>query len=179
MGRVNSLINSHYNKTADPYIGFTPSQCQHYPFSLVPDEKLSLKTVFSILSDHYEGTQFDLTKGLAAGPFGNPNRFEGHVKGEEILKGGFERPISIYRGTFSFVTQASSRNPDFLGVAWYGQDQPAGAVWVPVYAGQSSLPASFMWGKQSEFKLGSAWWAFSFVNNWMQLGYSKMLPDVN
>ena len=26
--------------------------------------------------DHYDGTKFDTTKGLAAGPFGNPDRFK-------------------------------------------------------------------------------------------------------
>ncbi len=25
--------------------------------------------------DHYEGTDFDLTKGPAAGPYGNPDRY--------------------------------------------------------------------------------------------------------
>ena len=178
MWRVFSLINAEYSETADPYVGFTPSTCESYPFSLAPDEAISLEGLFAILSDHYEGTEFDLTRGLAAGPFGNPNRFEGHQKGTKRLPGGFERPISIYRGTFSFVTQSSSSLPDGVGVAWYGQDQPAGSVWVPVYASQTKVPAEFLWGKQSEFSRVSTWWAFNFVNNWMQLGYNKMLGDV-
>ncbi|QDZ19931.1 dipeptidase [Chloropicon primus] len=179
MWRFNSLVNSEYNKSADPYIGYTPSQCEHYPFSLKPDRNISVETLFKVLGDHYEGTEFDLTVGLAAGPFGNPNRFEGHTKGTKALKGGFERPISIYRGTYSFIAQASASHPDYLGVTWYGQDQPAGTVWAPIYAGQESVPESFLWPKQSEFSLDSAWWAFNFVNNWIQLGYSKMVGDVN
>ena len=178
MWRFNSLINSHYNATANPYVGYTPSQCTEYPTFVKPDSKLSLEKIFDVLGDHYEGTVFDLTKGLAAGPFQNPNRFEGHTPGEKMLKGGFERPISIYRGTFSFVLQTSDQIPDYLSTAWYGQDQAAGSVWVPIFAGQTSLPNSYKWPKQSEFSLESTWWAFNFLNNWMQLGYNKMLGDV-
>jgi dipeptidase len=179
MWRFNSLINAEYNATANPYTGYIPSQCSAYPPFTKPDNKISLERLFDILADHYEGTAFDLTKGSAAGPFGNPNRFEGHQKGEKYLKGGFERPISIYRGTFSFVLQSSSEIPDFLGgVAWYGQDQPSGSVYVPIYGGMESLATGYQWPKQSEFSLDSTWWAFNFVNNWMQLGYNKMLEDV-
>jgi len=178
MWRVNSLLNSTYEATVDPYVGYVPSQSPSptYPATIMPDEPVSVAKIMEILGDHYEGTPFDLTKGPAAGPFGNPNRFEGPAKG---LKGGFERPISIYRGTFSFVAQSRSDRPDFLGTIWYGQDQPAGSVWVPIYAGQKSLPQEMMWAKQSEFNYNSNWWAFNFVNNWMQLGYSKMVEDVN
>ena len=178
MWRFNSLINSEFNATFDPYVGYIPSRCTIYPTFTKPDMKLSVEQLFGILGDHYEGTPFDLTKGLAAGPFHNPNRFEGHAPGQKVLKGGFERPISIYRGTFSFVLQTFASRPDYLGVAWYGQDQPSGSVFVPIYAGQSSLGASFAWPKQSEFSLDSAWWAFNLVNNWMQLGYSKMYGDM-
>lgn len=31
----------------------------------------------SLNRDHYEGSQFDLTRGLAAGPYGDPQRFDG------------------------------------------------------------------------------------------------------
>ena len=47
-----------------------------------------------------------------------------------------------------------------------------------MYASQTKVPAEFLWGKQGEFSRVSTWWAFNFVNNWMQLGYNKMLGDV-
>ena len=33
----------------------------------------------SLNRDHYEGSQFDLTQGLAAGPYGDPQRFDGTI----------------------------------------------------------------------------------------------------
>eukprot|EP00608_Synchroma_pusillum_P002118 CAMPEP_0198434438 /NCGR_PEP_ID=MMETSP1452-20131203/32680_1 /TAXON_ID=1181717 /ORGANISM="Synchroma pusillum, Strain CCMP3072" /LENGTH=37 /DNA_ID= /DNA_START= /DNA_END= /DNA_ORIENTATION= len=34
------------------------------------DYKLSVQDVMRINRDHYEGTKYDLTKGVAAGPYG-------------------------------------------------------------------------------------------------------------
>ncbi|RQM26606.1 hypothetical protein B5M09_002374 [Aphanomyces astaci] len=45
-----------------------------YPFSVPVDAPVTLHSVFELLKDHYEGTAFDMTQGLAAGPFGNPTR---------------------------------------------------------------------------------------------------------
>lgn len=55
-----------------------------YAFAVKPDKKLSPRDVFAIHRDNYEGTEFDLTKGLAAGPFGDPNRFEGNAESVAI-----------------------------------------------------------------------------------------------
>lgn len=45
--------------------------------------------------DHYEGTQFDLTKGIQAGPYGDPNRFDStpvdNLTRTDILQGSYER----------------------------------------------------------------------------------------
>jgi dipeptidase len=46
------------------------------PFSVAPDKLLSPQDVLSYVRDHYEGTAFDLTKGLAAGPYGDPDRYD-------------------------------------------------------------------------------------------------------
>ena len=47
-----------------------------YPFAVKPEGKLSVADVAGIYRDHYEGTEFDMTKGLAAGPFGDPTRYD-------------------------------------------------------------------------------------------------------
>lgn len=40
---------------------------------------------FRVLRDWYADTPYDLTKGLAAGPFGSPNRYAGGA-GEQQVK---------------------------------------------------------------------------------------------
>lgn len=46
-----------------------------YPFSIVPDAKLSAADVFALMRDHFEGTEFDMTQGVDAGPYGLPRRW--------------------------------------------------------------------------------------------------------
>ncbi len=47
------------------------------PFSVKVDKKIGLVDVFAVYRSFYEGTDHDMTKGVLAGPFGNPNRVEG------------------------------------------------------------------------------------------------------
>jgi dipeptidase len=39
--------------------------------------------VFALYRDHYEGTQFDLTQEVTAGPYGDPHRFAGPYDGKQ------------------------------------------------------------------------------------------------
>jgi dipeptidase len=64
----------------NPDLGLSPwvsggGYTTDYPFSITPKTKLQTSDVFSLYRDHYEGTQFDLTTGTAAGPYGDPNRY--------------------------------------------------------------------------------------------------------
>ncbi|RLN93128.1 hypothetical protein BBJ28_00018042 [Nothophytophthora sp. Chile5] len=153
------------------------SQYATYPFSIKPDRKVELFQIMDLLRDHYEGTRYDMTKGLAAGPFGAPVRWSGSAGG---VIGGWERPISMYRTLFSFVLQIrDNKGSDALGgVAWYAQDAPHGSVFVPFSCAQDELPPSYLLGQQSKFHPQSAWWAFNFVNNWSLLRYNAMSVDI-
>ena len=49
---------------------------QEFPFSVKPDHKISTEWwINNVWRDHMEGTPYDLTQGLTAGPFNNPGRF--------------------------------------------------------------------------------------------------------
>ncbi|CAH0517049.1 unnamed protein product [Peronospora belbahrii] len=159
----------------DSRLGYYP-EFSTYPFSVEPDRKLDVSDVTHLLRDYYQGTPYDLSKGLASGPFGMPMRWGGDEKG---VVGGWERPISMYRTLYSFVLQARSYLPDAVGgVAWYGQSSPHASVFVPFSCAQQEVPSAYILGKESEFTLGSAWWAFSFVNNWSMLRFDAISRDI-
>ena len=66
-----------------------------------------LLDVLATFRDWYGGTPFDMTKGIAAGPWGTPNRYSGGA-GEASVKGNWERSISLFRTSESYVSQVST-----------------------------------------------------------------------
>ncbi|KAH9110126.1 hypothetical protein AeMF1_015001 [Aphanomyces euteiches] len=162
----------------DSRLGFQVNQVT-YPFSVPVDAPVTLPRLFDLLGDHYEGTPYDMTKGLGAGPFRAPIRYDGPFYDVE---GGWERPIAMFRTMFSFVLQIqppSKSLPDHLsGTVWYAQDSPHGSVFVPFSCGQTKLPTSYVTGNQSVFNTESAWWAFNFVNQWSMLRWNVINAEV-
>ena len=164
------------SKNFDPYV--EGEYTKQYPFSVKPDEKVSVKDVFELQRDYYQGTQFDLTEGLAAGPFSSPYRWAGG-EGEDLVEGAWERPISVFRCSYTFVMQVRNDLPDPVkGVTWWGPDAPHSTVYVPFYAGINKIPEAYSTGHLSEFTRDSAWWAFDFVSNWAHLKFSYMIEDI-
>ena len=155
-----------------------------YPFAIKPDDKLGVTEVMRIHRDNYEDTEFDLTKGLAAGPFGDPNRFEGQAesiveKEPKTLKGAFERPLNIYRCVYSYVNQVRSWLPDHIGgVCWFGADRPATSVFMPFYVGVRDLPEEIQRGNILELDRKSVWTAFNYVANYAMIKYNYMIKDI-
>jgi dipeptidase len=150
-----------------------------YPLWIKPDKKLSLAEVFSLMRDHYEGTDYDMTKGIDAGPYGSPNRWRPMHWMVDSVEYAWERPISTQQTGFSFVSQSRSWLPDPIGgVLWYGVDDTYTCCYVPFYCGIDSLPEPYTTGSIRKFTWDSAWWIFNFVANFANLRYSDMLPEI-
>ncbi|MFP4483008.1 MAG: dipeptidase [Thermovirgaceae bacterium] len=159
---------------------------KEYPFAVKPDEKLTPRDLFAIHRDKYQGTEFDLTKGLASGPFGDPTRFEGNAEAVADkegkltpLEGAFERPLSIYRCCYAYVAQAREWLPDAIGgILWYGPDRPAATVLMPFYPGAGELPESVQRADILKYDRKSMWTAFNYVANYAMIKYSYMIEDI-
>ncbi len=154
-----------------------------YPFAVTPDRKLSVADVAALYRDHYEGTEFDLTQGLAAGPFGNPARYEKNPDHGDFFnlnvyqpKGAWERPISIYRCGMLWINQASAALP--AAISWIGLDRPAANCLMPFFATVTELPPAMETMNVLKFRRKSAWWAFNFVANYATIKYCYMMNDV-
>ncbi len=163
--------------------GFTKA----YPFSVKPDQKLAVEDVMALHRNVYEGTQFDQTKGPAAGPFGTPTRYFGPYDGagfdiadpKRKMWGSWERPISVYYCGYLFVNQGRSWLPDPIGgICWYGPDKPDTTCFVPFHAGMTNLPMAYQHGRTDTFDRKSAWWAFNFVANWAELNYEPIHKEI-
>jgi len=152
---------------------------KRYPLWIRPDRKLSVKDVFGIMRDHYEGTEYDMTKGMDAGPFGCPNRWRPISWEVDSTEYAWERPISTQQTGFSFVSQSRSWLPDPIGgVLWYGVDDTYFTCYFPLYCAIDEIPQSFTVGSLDKFSWDSAWWVFNLVSNYACLKYSYMIKDI-
>ncbi|NPA37295.1 MAG: dipeptidase [Chlorobi bacterium] len=164
------------NLSPDYHRGLTNKR---YPLYIKPDKKLTTKDIFGLIRDHYEGTPFDMTKGIMAGPYGSPQRNRPLSFYVDSVKYSWERPISTYNTAFSFVAEMRSYLPDPIGgIVWFGEDDTYSTCYVPMYNSITEIPESFTKGDINKFSLESAWWAFNFVGNYVNLRYSDMIEDV-
>lgn len=155
------------------------SGAARYPLWIKPDRKLTRMDVYRIMRDHYEGTPYDMTRGLDAGPFGSPNRYRPIEWKLDNADYAWERPISTQQTGYSFVAQCRSWLPNPVGgILWYGVDDTYFTCYVPLYCGISAVPPSYARGNLSEFSWDSAWWVFNFVANFANLRYSYMKEDI-
>ena len=173
-----------------PSLGLSPwvsdGLTKDYPFAVKPDKKVSVEDIASIHRDNYEGTEFDLTVGLAAGPFGNPTRYEGNAESVADsegkltpLVGEFERPLDIYRCVYSYVVQSRNWLPDAVGgLLWYGPDRPSTNVLLPFYCGVTDLPREIEQANILDLRMDSVWSAFNFVANYCTIKWSYMIKDI-
>jgi len=153
-----------------------------YPLYIKPDKKLTPRDVMNLMRDHFNDTEFDMTKGLAAEPFGNPYRWKPlafKITGDTNTY-AWERPISTQQTAFSFVSQSRSNlPPEIAGVFWYGVDDTYSTVYVPLYVGAMyEIPACFKGGSIKELDLNSAFWIFNLVANLAYTKYSYIIKDI-
>ena len=150
-----------------------------YPLWIEPDRKLSLRDIMNLMRDHYEGTDFDMTQGVDAGPFGNPNRWRPMAWKQDGAEYTWERPISTQQTGFSMIAQCRAQLPDPIGgVLWYGVDDTYTTCWFPLYCCADAMPESYTTGNLGEFSWDSAWWVFNIVANYACLKYGYMIRDI-
>jgi dipeptidase len=151
------------------------------PLWVKPDRKLSVKDVMALMRDHYDGTPLDLRNDVGAGPFRLPYRWRPltwKVDGKTYFN---ERAISTQQTGFSFVTQSRGWLPGAIGgVIWFGVDDTASTVYVPMYAGIRRVPRAYAVGTADfkRFSWDSAFWIFNWVSNFAYSRYADMIKDI-
>jgi len=162
---------------------------EELPFSVKPDEKVSIQRVLDYYRETYEGTEFDVTKNLLI-----PNRFREDPDDPEFVKSPFvnnwnatrgqadlynalkpgsvesQRTIAVQQCSYSQVIQARDWLPPEIGtVAYFSYDNPGESPRIPIYAGTLSLPESFKIGCQKKYREDAACWSFRRTNRLAQI----------
>lgn len=156
-------------------------QAKPMPLYFKPKQKLSLQDVMNSMRDHYEGTPFDITKDVGAGPYEAPYRPTPLVWEHKGKKYFNERPISTQQTAGTYVIQLRASLPNAIGgVLWYGNDDPNMVAYTPVYCCATKAPECYDPKDASDVKFSwnSAFWVENWVSNMTYPRYSQLFPSV-
>ncbi len=166
---------------------------ENYPFSVKPDEKVTLEKLVTVFKDYYEGTPFDMTKDITVtdedgktivSPLANPNMPYDENKLFKI-NGGWgwrgERTIARWYTMYATIIQCRDWLPDEIGgLVWLAQDNVLTSIYIPIYCGATDLAESYkVPGRPNGFTMKSAWWAFNRMGTLASQRWGDMRHDVD
>ncbi|MDR0685979.1 MAG: C69 family dipeptidase [Dysgonamonadaceae bacterium] len=177
--RVWSFFNR-WSDGADRWLPYIfGNDTEPMPLYIRPKRKLGVRDLMSSMRDHYEGTPFDPSNDVAAGPFHSPYRLSPITWGVDGERYIFERPVSTQQTAFTFVSQMRSFLPDIVGgVLWFGVDDACFTVYNPIYPCLSRVPECYRVGNGDfeHFSWTSSFWIHNWVANMAYSRYDQVLP---
>ncbi|MFB6319289.1 dipeptidase [Saccharicrinis sp. FJH54] len=173
-------VNPEQGKKDLPYI--LGESNKRMPLWIKPDKKISYRDVQNYMRDHFEGTPLDMSKDAGAGSFAVPYRWRPLTWEIDSTEYFNERAIATQQTGFSFVSQLRGDGfpTPMKGILWFGVDDAATSVYVPIYAGIKEIPECFKVGNGDmlTFTWDAAFWVFNWVSNWAYTRYSYMIEDI-
>lgn len=178
-GRVWSYFRR-FNDSADQYFAWVDAKSDEpMPLYIIPDRKVSPEAMQDAMRDLFQGTPYDMTLDIGAGPFHVPYRWrpmDFEVDGHTYT---MERAIATQQTGWSFVSQSRDWLPDPVGgVFWFGTDDTNTTVYMPFYCGMTEVPAELTYGDVNTLDLNSNFWVNNIVANEAYTRYDRMIPDI-
>jgi dipeptidase len=170
---------------------FAPSlnlnmEMNELPFSVKPENKVSVRDVIALYREVYEGTEWDMTQNLLLtkkkyndkkevigldtikAPNAHPWPTGDNRKLYNSLKKGtveYQRTVAVAWCSYSFVTQLRDWMPDEIGGRmFFSFDNPAQSPRLPIYTGTSELPESFNFCGQKRYREDATIWNYRKAN---------------
>jgi dipeptidase len=173
------------------------------PFSVQPEEKVSVRKVLELYRETYDGTEWEMIRNLKVedkqkdkdgnetvdtiiSPAAHPwmatekRNLLNSLKDSSVVR---HRPIAVQYCSYSWIAQLRNDLPDAIGGRiFFSFDVPRLSPRIPIYCGNLNLPESFNFCGQDHFSRESALWAFRRTNrlamvNW-KIGQEILEPEV-
>jgi dipeptidase len=151
------------------------------PLWIKPNRKITAQDMMDFMRDYFQGTKFDMSQDVGAGPFSVPYRWRPLTWKVDDVKYTNERAVATQQTGFSFVTQSRNWLSDPVGgILWFGLDDAGSTVYAPVFCSTTEVPRSFQtgYGSLMEFKPDAAFWVFNQVSNLAYTRYSNISPII-
>ncbi len=181
------------NKIA-PSLGLS-YDAEELPISVKPDRQLSAADVMELLTETYEGTDFDITKNLKVTRKNRDGSIDTITSpaihpwiGRDMMNllNALDstavtnvRNVSVPQCAYSTVIQVRDWLPDAVGgVAWVAFDNPGQSPRVPVFAGTTDLPDSYKIDGQLRFDENAAVWPIRRGNKLATMRWGDTRQDI-
>lgn len=171
-------VNSEMDKYYTYIIG---ENKERMPLYVKPDRLLSAQDFKGFMRDHYDGTALDITQGTAAGPWHTKLRYGSLGFKLDSLQYWYQRPTATQQTGWSFVAQIRPWMQETVGgVFWFGVDDAATNLYVPMYCRMTAVPECMREGNGDlyTYSATSAFWAYNRVANFAYSKYSRMREDI-
>lgn len=168
------------------------ANAENYPFSVKPDELITMETVIDMFQDYYEGTPYNFVKNITwvnedgeheISPLANPFMPYDMNKIFDI-NGGWdwrgERTIARWYTMYATITQSRDWLPDEVGgVVWLAWDNVATSIYIPIYCSVTDVAPSYKKPARREgYNCESAYWAFNRLGTLTAQRWGDMRHDV-
>lgn len=182
--RVWSFFNRYGDLDMSQYMDYVTGEdpTHRMPLYVKAKEKISVQMLAEMMRDHYEGTPFDMRKGVAAGPQETPYRFRDNDWTVDGVKYRNERAIAMQQAGFWFISQCRGWLPrEVGGVIWFAVDDPGTAPLTPVYASARAISNHYAFGNGShvEYSPTSMWWMCNRIAQFAYLNYRNIGNEVH
>ena len=177
--RVWAYFNK-FSKGMDAYLPWIDrAEGEPMPLWVKPDSLLTASDMKWMMRDHFEGTPYDMTNDIGAGPYKVPYRWRPMTFTVDSVEYTHERAIATQQTGFSFVAQLRGDLPAYLrGLLWFGTDDANTSVDLPVFCSVKKAPAQLAHGDINTLDWNSNFWVNNYVANQAYNRYSLMIPDI-
>ena len=177
--RVWAYFNK-FSKGMDAYLPWIDrAEGEPMPLWVKPDSLLTASDMKWMMRDHFEGTPYDMTNDIGAGPYKVPYRWRPMTFTVDSVEYTHERAIATQQTGFSFVAQLRGDLPAYLrGLLWFGTDDANTSVYLPVFCSVKKAPAQLAHGDINTLDWNSSFWVNNYVANQAYNRYDQMIPDI-
>jgi len=151
------------------------------PLWIKPERKISVHDMMNFMRNHLEGTELDMTLDIGAGPFHSPYRWRPLTWKVDGVSYCNERATSTQQTGFSFITHSRNWLPERTGgIIWWGVDDAASSVYLPLYSCMTRSPELIAqgYGSMMEFVDDAGFWVFNQISNFAYTRYDLIHPEI-
>ena len=157
----------------DPTLNLDPEEKdtdRNWPCFVKPQNKVTVQDIFNIYGNYYQGTEYDVTKSIWGGQFGDPLN-----PAQDFT----QRAINSYRCTYLQIAQVNASLPEEARcLVWFGWGAPSVTYLTPLFGSQTSLPEHFGRGVRADYDRESGWWNEAVVQQLSRINYTAAIEDV-